>query len=37
MLPEPIAAGKKLKFTLNIFYTHLLKPFPTHIIQKESQ
>lgn len=36
-LPEPLASKKSLKFSITVSYTHLLQPFPTHILQKDQQ
>uniref|UniRef100_A0A4W3JWC4 Dolichyl-diphosphooligosaccharide--protein glycosyltransferase subunit 1 n=1 Tax=Callorhinchus milii TaxID=7868 RepID=A0A4W3JWC4_CALMI len=34
---SPLGAGAKIKLTLEMTFTHVLQPFPTHITQAEKQ
>lgn len=36
-LPSPLAAGSKLRVKVETVFSHVLKPFPTHITQAERQ
>ncbi|XP_073731977.1 dolichyl-diphosphooligosaccharide--protein glycosyltransferase subunit 1 [Misgurnus anguillicaudatus] len=36
-LPSPLAAGGKLRVKVETVFSHVLKPFPTHITQAERQ
>lgn len=36
-LPSPLAPGAKIRVSVEMVFTHVLQPYPTHITQAEKQ
>lgn len=36
-LPSPLAPGAKVRVSVEMVFTHVLQPYPTHITQSEKQ
>lgn len=36
-LPSPLAPGAKVRVSVEMVFTHMLQPYPTHITQSEKQ